>query len=148
MKQQRLLKLSIAFLMPLALLAVLMAAADLAGPAATSDRNPAEFLPNAASDNLSIMAMRAISIPFTNDNSAQSPSSGSQIVARRAFSIPITFDNSALSHSSGSQIVARRAFSIPITFDNSALSPSSGNQIVAMRVISIPYTVGNMGGLY
>ncbi len=121
MKPQRLLKLPIVFLIPLALLSVLVATADLAGPATTLDHNPADSLPGAASDNPSLTAMRA-------------------------FSIPYMANNSFLSSSAGSQIIAMRAISIPYTVNNSALLPSAGSQIVAMRAISIPYTIGNMGG--
>jgi hypothetical protein len=96
MKRQRLFKLSIVFLIPLTLLIVLMAAAALASPAVTTDHNPAEFLPSAASDSPSIIARRAISIPFILGNSAPLPTADVQIVARRAISIPFIIDNSLI----------------------------------------------------
>ena len=105
MKQQRLLKLSIVFLIPLTLLAALMATVDLAGPAAASEPTPAEFLPSAGSDSLSIVARRAISIPFILDDSALPLSAGSQIAARRVISIPYMVDNSVLPPSAGGQAV-------------------------------------------
>ena len=127
MKQQRLLKLSVVFLIPLTLLAVLTAALDLAGPAATSDQNPVESLPDAASDSLSIIARRAISIPFIVDSSALPPSAADQIIAGRAISIPFIIDDSALPPSAGGQIVARQVISIPFIVDNSALPSSAGS---------------------
>ena len=129
MKPQRLLNLSIVFLIPLILLAVLMTGAALAAPAATSDHNPVGFLPSEASDSFSIVARRVISIPFIvdNDKSALPPSTGDQIVARRVISIPfiVDNDNSALPLSTGDQIAARRVISIPFFIDNSALPPSA-----------------------
>lgn len=97
MKPKRLLNLSVVFLIPLTLLAVFIAGAALAAPAAVLDQNPAEFLPSDGSDSFSIVARRAISIPYIidNDNSAPHLSTGDQIAVRRMISIPFIIDNSA-----------------------------------------------------
>lgn len=122
MKQRRLLNLSVVFLIPLMLLVVMLAAADLAGPAA------AHHDPVDASGNFSITARRVISIPYFIDNSEMPSLAAGQIIARRAISIPYFVDNSARPALAGEQIAASRVISIPYFVDNSALPSLAGDQ--------------------
>lgn len=125
MKQQRLLNLSVVFLIPLALLAVLLAAADLAGPA--PNHSPVESLPTDTSNSPSIIARRAISIPYLADNSALPSPAGEQIAARQVISIPYFIDNFELPSLAGEQIAARRVISIPYFVDNSTMPALAGD---------------------